>query len=176
MAGDVPTWITTVAVVLAAGQFLIDRKRRAAEEEREAKAQATRLVAWAVTDYDSKPRVYGVIASNTSGSTFHNVCVTTHMHGDVTAFPINLDIVPPGQLNWPPTGRSDWPLTPGEFFVRLNDPREQSTWQFSVSMASYAGHLRPYMKSANYRVIGIEFSDNLNQRWSTNEHAVVARA
>ncbi|WP_157127134.1 hypothetical protein [Cnuibacter physcomitrellae] len=39
--GDLPTWITTAAVAIAVLQFMADRRRRRAEEDRESKVQAT---------------------------------------------------------------------------------------------------------------------------------------
>lgn len=154
--GDIPTWITTAAVAVAAGQFFVDRKRRAAEENREAKAQATQLTAWAVTDADAKPRVYGVVVSNTSGSTFHDVVVEARMHDAKTMRPIELAILPPG-----------------DYFIEYNGKDAEYTWAFAVSSDSYNGWLRPYMKSRKYMVVGLTFADNLNQRWSTNEYAVL---
>jgi hypothetical protein len=156
--GDIPTWITTIAVAFAAGQFFVDRKRRAAEENREAKAQATQLTSWAVTDADGQPRVYGIVISNTSGSTFHDVVIDARMHDKPTPRPVELAILPPG-----------------DYFIRYNGTDEQYTWSFAVAVDSYNGWLRPYMKSPKYMVRGIAFSDNLNQRWTTNEHAVLSR-
>lgn len=155
--GDLPTWITTVAIGFAAGQFFIERKRRRAEEDREAKAQASQLTAWAVTDAESKPRVYGVIVANTSNSTFHDVCIAVTMHGESTR-PIDLGLLPPG-----------------DFFIEFNGPAAQYAWSFAVPTESYRGRLRPYMQSRQYRVDRVDFADNLNQRWSTNEHAVLTQ-
>jgi hypothetical protein len=156
--GDIPTWITTIAVALAVGQFFADRKRRAAEENREAKAQATGLTAWAVTDVDAQPRTYGVIVSNTSGSTFHDVAITARMHDLPSPRPIELAILPPG-----------------DYFVEYYGPDQKYVWEFAIAVDAYNGWLRPYMKSPKYRVNGISFADNLNQRWTTNEHAVLTR-
>lgn len=156
--GDLPTWITTLAIVLAARQFSLERSRRRAEEERESKAQATGLSAWAVTDVDCDPRIYGVVISNTSGSTFHDVRVRCRLHRSEPERPVELDVLPPG-----------------EYFVELNETGNRYTWAFAIEVSTYPGHLRPYMKSADYRVTSIEFSDNLTQRWSADEHAVLRR-
>ena len=65
--GDLPTWLTTLAIVVAASQFLLERGRRKEEQERNTREQARQLTVWTVTDPDSEARSYGVILSNTSG-------------------------------------------------------------------------------------------------------------
>ncbi|GAB3623807.1 hypothetical protein GCM10027418_18910 [Mariniluteicoccus endophyticus] len=154
--GDLPTWITTLAVVVAAGQFLTDRNRRQAERDREAKAQASRLTAWAVTDPDPEHRRYGVMLSNTSGSTFHDVEVRVRMHGAETERPLRLNILPPGS-----------------FCALLNPPGSPFVWDFADSPECHHGHLRPYMKSDKYQILAVCFTDNLGQRWATDHRAVL---
>lgn len=156
--GDLPTWITTLAVGVAVAHFLIDRKRRAAEEERESKAQATGLSAWTVTDVDAKPRrTYGVVIANTSASTFHDVRIHTRLHRREPA-PIRLDVLPPGT-----------------YFIQHNGESAEHVWEFAVHEKSYGGWLRPYMKSGDYRVTSIDFSDNLDQSWRADQNAVLTR-
>lgn len=151
--GDLPTWITTLAVAVAVGQFMIDRERRAREAEREVRAQATQLTSWTVTDAGSDPRAFGVVLSNTSGSTFHDVVVRVRIHAEEQPT-IKLLILPPGT-----------------YFVRLNRPGEKFPWVFAVERAEHPGHLRPYMRSEEYQVIALDFSDNLGQRWTTDHRA-----
>lgn len=155
--GDLPTWITTLAIAIAAAQFVFERRRRRAEENRESKAQASELIAWTVTDV-KPPRVYGVVVSNSSRSAFHDVTITLRLHGSETERPIQLDILPPGT-----------------YFVRHNGHGATHTWDFAVDASSYAGWLRPYMKSDKYRVTSIEFSDNLEQQWRASEHLVLTK-
>lgn len=155
--GDLPTWITTLAIAIAAAQFVVERRRRRAEENRESKAQASGLIAWTVTDVEP-PRVYGVVVANSSPSAFHDVTITVRLHGAETERPIQLDILPPGT-----------------YFVRHNGHGAQHTWDFAVAASSHSGWLRPYMKSDKYRVTSIEFSDNLEQQWRASEHLVLER-
>jgi hypothetical protein len=124
----------------------------------ETKAHATHLTAWAVTDREAEPRVYGVVVSNTSGSTFHDVSIEARMHKEQTGRPIEVAILPPGT-----------------YFVQHNRSPTKYTWSFAVDVAAYDGVLRPYMKSQDYLVTEVTFADNLNQRWSTNQHAVLVR-
>jgi hypothetical protein len=154
--GDLPTWITTLAIVLAAAQFLLDRKRRAAEEARESKAQATGLTAWTVSDIETRdPKVLGVVVSNSSGSTFHDVAITVKIDKATVARPISLKILPPGS-----------------YFVAFT-PKGKFVWDFPLPLEACAGVLQPYMNTDDYQIVSIDFADNLNQRWSTDARAVL---
>ena len=156
--GDVPTWITAGAVVLAALQYLSDRNKRQAEANREAKAQASQLGAWVVTDPSLSPRTCGVVISNTSSSTFHNVELDVKIFDAPTFAPLKLDLLPPGR-----------------FYVQYT-PSEKFPWKFATDCSEYDGELRPYMNSDGYLVQQIRFADNLNQKWSTDAHSVLQRA
>ena len=153
--GDVPTWITTIAVIIAAVQYFGERKRRAAEGQREARAQATHLTAWTVTDVAGS-RSYGVRVSNTSGSTFHDFRLDATIHGE-SPRSIELAIVPPG-----------------DYYVAYNGLDAEFTRDFAREVGEYGGWLRPYMKSDKYRVNRIQFTDNLGQQWTTDDRAVLA--
>lgn len=153
--GDVPTWITTLAVILAVVQYLGERKRRRAESEREARKQATNLTVWTVTVVGTDRR-YGVRISNTSGSTFHDVRVDAMIHGEVARRPIELLIVPPG-----------------DYFVPFNGNEHEYTWDFAREVAEEDCDLRPYMKSDKYRVDSVQFRDNVGQQWTTDDRAVL---
>ena len=156
--GDLPTWITTAAIVIAALQYFNDRKRRAAEESRESKAQATGLTAWTASDV-SKPELtqkpLGVVISNTSGSTFHDIEITVKFDNKQTARPIRLEIMPPGQ-----------------YFVAYT-PQKKFHWQFPRLVERHEGELQPYMNTSEYQIMSMSFADNLNQHWSTDARAVL---
>jgi len=153
-AGDLPTWITTVAIGLAAVQLLSEHRKRALEAVRDSKAQASELTAWTVSDPDAKPRIYGVMVSNSSRSMFHDVAIYAVMHEKSADRPICLTVLPPG-----------------EYFVAF--PGGDYTWAFPVPMKP--GTLRPYMNTPKYKVTGMTFKDNLNQSWATNEHALLTQ-
>ncbi|MCI0156008.1 hypothetical protein KNO15_04780 [Leifsonia shinshuensis] len=154
-AGDIPTWITTAAVGFAGAQLLVDRRRRAAEENREAKAQASKLSAWAVSDRNAVPLAFGVVVSNRSVSTFHNVSIVAKIHKKQIASEIHFEVLPPG-----------------EFFVELAN----GEWEFAVEANEHGRMLRPYTRTEGYRVLSIGFTDNLDQRWSADAHMVLRRA
>lgn len=155
--GDLPTWITTLAIVIAVLQFAMDRSRRKEEQERERREQARQLTTWVAT-YPKSPREYMIILSNTSGSTFHDVSVSAVIHGEKVA-PLNLNILPPG-----------------EFFVQY-DPENNYTWRFAQSVdACTFDELRPYMKSNKYRIISADFTDNADVRWHTDDRARLTEA
>lgn len=153
--GDIPTWITTIAVGFAGAQLLVDRRRRAAEQDREAKAQASKLSAWAASDRDATPLVFGVVVSNRSGSTFHEVSIAARIHQKDAAAPIRFAVLPPG-----------------EFFMELTRDGE---WEYAIEAAEHGRNLRPYTRTEGYRVLSIDFTDNLEQRWSADAHMVLRR-
>ncbi len=154
-AGDIPTWITTAAVGFAGAQLLVDRRRRAAEENREAKAQASKLSAWAVSDRNAEPLTFGVVVSNRSVSTFHNVSIVAKIHKKKVGGDIHFEVLPPG-----------------EFFVEFAN----GEWEFAVEASEHGRTLRPYTRTEGYRVLSIHFTDNLDQRWSADAHMVLRRA
>lgn len=157
--GDIPTWLTTLAVVIAAASYLSEHKRRKAEEDRESKAQATQLSAWTVTDVETDPRVYGVVIDNISGSTFHDIQIDVVIHDKATRVPIRLSTLPPGR-----------------YFVKYDADNAPYYWDFAIDAASYReGYLRPYTKTEKYKIEALYFSDNLNQRWVADSHAVLSR-
>ncbi|KJC64780.1 hypothetical protein [Agreia bicolorata] len=154
--GDLPTWITAGAVGIAALQFAADKRLRAIEEARESKAQATGLTAWTVSDIEThNPKVLGVVMSNSSGSTFHDVKITVKIDGTRVPWPISLKILPPGT-----------------YFV-AHTPKGKFIWDFPLPVEACAGVLQPYMNTDDYQIESIEFADNLNQRWSTDARAVL---
>lgn len=152
--GDVPTWITTLAVLLAVVQYLGERKRRRSESDREAREQATNLTVWTVTVMGTDRR-YGVRISNTSGSTFHDVRIHALIHGEARR-PIKLLIVPPG-----------------DHFVPFNGNDHDYTWDLARDVAEEDSDLRPYMQSDKYRVTSVQFRDNVGQQWATDDRAVL---
>lgn len=156
--GDLPTWVTTVAVLFAAVQYFGERARRREEAEREARAQATQFTVWAVSTPE-KPRRYGVRVLNTSGSTFHDVHIKATMHTKKARRPIDMTIVPPG-----------------DFFVDFAGNEEEYTWHFPRDVGEIAGTLRPYMKTDDYRVHEVRFRDNVGVEWSTDDRAVLTSA
>lgn len=153
--GDLPTWITTAAVVLAVAQFLADRRRRRAIEDRERKEQARQLTAWVVTDPREDARQYGVVLSNTSGSTFHDIACRITIHGETVDTDLSLLTLPPGT-----------------YFVAYA-PHSTYRWAFADLASDHDGSLRPYMKTAKYQIESITFSDNLENRWSIDNRAVL---
>lgn len=158
--GDLPTWLTTAAIGFAALSYVADRRRHRDEKEREAKAQARNLSAWAVTDVDAEPRVYGVILDNASGSTFHDVKVWATFHNKPARRQIELYTLPPGQ-----------------HFVQFNGNDARYTWAFPIPISTYVGSpLVPYTKTEGYQVDRVEFTDNLDQHWAADKHAVLRKA
>lgn len=149
-----------MAILFAAASFLLERCRRVAERDREEKSQATRLSAWVVTDANAKPRVYGVLVDNGSGSTFHEVEIVASLHKQIQQ-PIRLVTLPPGRLFVPLEGDG----AGGRF-----------SWGYATLVSEHQGALRPYTLSDGYVVESIEFSDNLTVRWRTDRHAVLKRA
>lgn len=157
--GDLPTWISTAAIGFAALTYFSERGKRAHERDLEEKSRATRLSAWVVTDAEAKPRESGVLIANDSGATFHSVEIVAMIHKQVQP-PIRLVTLPPGHL-----------------FVPMEHERGggRFAWRFGILPSEYQGVLRPYTVSDGYLVQSMEFSDNLSQRWRTDEHGVLRR-
>lgn len=123
--GDIPTWIACIAIVFAGFQFMIDRERRREELHRARREQARQLTSWTVSNPEQGQRAYGLVLSNTSGSTFHEVSVEATLHGSRTK-PLTLTILPPG-----------------EFFIQ-HAPNQRYEWEFAVAVADWrSGELRP---------------------------------
>jgi len=155
--GDVPTWITTLAIAFAGFQLLSERQRRLAEQDRASKAQARKISAWAASDRHAEPKAFGVVVSNRSDSTFHDVTVSALIYHKEQP-PIRFTVLPPG-----------------DYFVELLKEKGEEKWEYAVHVDEYGGHLRPYTGTAGYQVTEIIFTDNLNQRWSADHHMVLQR-
>ncbi|MGD8166689.1 hypothetical protein ACEXOS_005660 [Herbiconiux sp. P16] len=151
--GDLPAWITTITVIIAARQYIGERRKRRDEAEREARAQATRLAAWMVTD---APRngAWGVRVLNTSGSTFHDVEIEAQKFGAPIRDLIELRIVPPGDL-----------------FVKLKPDGE--SWEYPMNAEECVRPLRPLARAERWTVTRMRFSDDRNQVWTTDDCAVL---
>lgn len=68
--GDVPTWITTLAVGFGAAQLYQDRQATKERTERDARLQVRALTAWAGScrDDDQRGDEYGIVVRTTPGS------------------------------------------------------------------------------------------------------------
>lgn len=150
--GDLPTWVTAVAVIFTASQYLLDRRRHQAELFRESRVQASQLSAWPVSDRASKPLAYGVLISNSSGSTFHDVLLQVVLFGDTDLPEISLKVLPPG-----------------DYFVQYSKP----TWDFALSKEEYGGFLRPYTQTEKCYVQSMRFVDSHDQAWEVDRHMVL---
>ena len=159
--GDVPTWITTAAIGLAVLSVLLERKSNAAEEDRNAKSQATKLSTWVVSQPKSTPGILGVVISNSSESTFHDVEIHARFFGMNWDEPIILNVLPPGKYF--------------AQFRRRKVTGHRAGWAFPIEVTSEPMLFQPYMNTADYGVNGMRFTDNLDQTWLTNEHAVLSR-
>lgn len=155
--GDPLAWITTAAVLIAAGQYLGDRRKRRDESEREARSQATRLMAWAVTDAQKK--VWGIRILNDSGSTFHDVVIDARMLNLHPKLPITMRIVPPG-----------------DYLVQPKRWSPEIMWDFPGTTAECPVSLRPLASTEKFGVDRIRFSDNRGQTWITDDRATLRRA
>ena len=112
--------------------------------------------AWTVSDIETRdPKVLGVVVSNSSGSTFHDVVITVKIDGSRVPRPISLKILPPGT-----------------YFVAYA-PKAKFVWDFPLPIEACTGVLQPYMNTDGYQIESIDFADNLNQRWSTDARAVL---
>ncbi|MDP9904545.1 hypothetical protein [Arthrobacter bambusae] len=157
--GDLPTWITTAAIGIAALQYRSERRRRSAEEDRESKAQASRLCAWVAHDKTSEGGYgkRGIVIANTSGSTFHDVTIEAQIHKNKPVSVLNLVMLPPGH-----------------YYAEHQGDVAAYQWAFPDPIEPSGSQLRPYMKSSDYLVKRIDFRDALGQQWRTDERFVLS--
>ncbi|PPG31250.1 hypothetical protein C5B97_05805 [Pseudoclavibacter sp. RFBB5] len=156
--GDLPTWITTVAVGLAVWQFWHERQRRRAEVDLDRRAQPSRLTTWVVARIGDQPYPIsrGVVVNNHSGTSFNSVQISVKFDNQEMK-PINISVLPPGEFFVEFDANSKrW-----NFAERCEDAKADGTW------------LRPVMQTEKYTVESVEFSDNKAQRWRTNDRAIL---
>jgi hypothetical protein len=147
--GDVPTWITTLAVGFGAVQLYQDRQARRRETEADARRQAQQVAVWAGVyvpgaDGDEREKAYGVVLLNDSGLPVRRVEVEAMIHG-VARRTLDLRILPPG-----------------EFFVAWK-PNE--TWAFAVPVADYPHPIHPLTRTPKYLVTEMRLSDSAGRLW-----------
>lgn len=154
--GDIPTWITTLAVGFGAYQLFQDRQARQRQAEAEARAQASAISAWAGSFRapEGQSNEYGFVIANDSGLPLRDVQVDATLHGRT---PKAADIMV---------------LPAGHFFVELVANDE---WDFATSLAEYDRPVRPYTRTARYRVDAVRFTDALGCRWSLDEAGSLQR-
>lgn len=144
--GDLPTWVTTLAVLFAAAQLRQSRIASKKESEREARAQADGVWAWAGScrTEDGKASAYGVVITNSSPAPIRNVRVSLHLHGN--ALETELIRV----------------LPPGEYFVERNG----SNWGYPMTLEEFGATIRPYAQTERYMVHSTKFIDAVGTSWN----------
>ena len=157
--GDLPTWVTSATIVIAALHYRNERGRRRAEEERDSKSQASKLCAWVAFDKASEARYgkRGLVIANSSGSTFHDVAIDVQIHKNKPVTSLRLVVLPPGC-----------------YYAEHQGEGTDFAWAFPDPMDPADPRLRPYMKSPDYLVRNIEFHDALGQHWRTDERSVLS--
>lgn len=148
--GDIPTWITTLAVGFGAYQLFQDRQTRQRQAEAEARTQASAVSAWAGSFRapEGQSNDYGFVIANDSGLPLRDVEVDVTLHGDVYE---SVDIMV---------------LPAGSFFVELIG---KGDWDYATSLEEYDKPVRPYTRTARYRVNAVRFTDALGCRWALDE-------
>ncbi|MFD5601390.1 hypothetical protein ACFWHR_15200 [Leucobacter sp. NPDC058333] len=141
--GDLPTWITTLAVGFAAIQLRQSHRSQVKEDERLRRAQASGVWAWAGSFRGDENNEYGFVAVNSSPAPIRNVKVGLSLHGREIESEL-LQILPPG-----------------EYFVK----RDSDTWDYPLSLAEYGKPVRPYAQSPRYLVHWMEFEDAAGTAW-----------
>lgn len=170
--GDLPTWITALAVLFVFFQYRTDRARRQdkveirkREERREREDLTRRLTAWIATnprDGEAVAKQYFLVISHRSGSMFFDVHITTLVDRDSpTTDRVELNKLPPGQYVVE--------------YERSADGTRKWGWAKSLEELPDTA-LRPLMQSPNYRVTGMEFTDALGERWQVDDQGVLISA
>lgn len=157
--GDIPTWITSLTVIIGLLALLGEKRQRDQNRDRESKQQATGLSAWPVKAFiDGNEDTYGAIIENSSGSTFHDVEIAVTLLDRETRLPIKLVTLPPGR-----------------YFLEHN-PSQGFVWEFARETVEFENaNFRPITKTRKSAVTSLTFSDNLGQRWHADHHAVLTK-
>lgn len=154
--GDIPTWITTLAVGFGAYQLFQDRQARQRQAEAEARTQASAVSAWAGSFRAPQAQLndYGFVITNDSGLPFRDVEVDVTIHGRAYEG-VQIMILPAGN-----------------YFVELINNGE---WDYATSLEEYSKPVRPYTRTARYRVDAVRFTDALGCRWALDEAGGLTR-
>lgn len=169
--GDLPTWITAIAVVFAFVQYRTDRDRRRdeldlkkREERREQEDLTRRLTAWMATNprdgaQGEGRKQYVLVISNQSGSMFFDVRISAIVHrGSSAAEDLHLHKLPPG-----------------DYAVEYGRQADGSTgWGWARSLEELGDQpLRPLMQSPHYRVTAMRFTDSPGETWEVDDHGML---
>lgn len=136
----------------------LDQERRADEVDKDAKRQASQIVAWVVVvnpEKEDARTAYGVLLQNNSGAIVHDVSVQVKLFGEQVQRPATTFVLPPGQF----------------FIERITGPNAKYDWGFVKSVDELAGSVvRPYVNTDKHRVLGLTYGDSLRQRWSQDQY------
>jgi len=154
--GDVPTWITTLAVGFGAVQLFQDRQGRKRQAELDARTQAGAVSAWAgsLRATPSQAQEYGLVIANDSGLPIRDVSVDATLHGKPQT---KVDIVV---------------LPAGRYFVTLE---KDAKWDYPAVLEEFDRYVRPYTRTERYRVDEITFTDTFGSRWSIDARGRLQR-
>lgn len=162
--GDLPTWITTIAVGFAAVQLRNDSKSRAKQAAQEAqqaeferREQARRIWAWAGSYRapEGEENDYGIVVENASRVPFRDVEIVARYHGKKQR-PTKVSL-----------------LLPGQHFIGLNG---DGSWDFAMTMDEYGLPVRPYTRTDKYGILEIRMTDAAGNRWRVAENGAIADA
>lgn len=155
--GDVPTWITTIAVGFGAVQLYQDRQSRQRQAELEARSQAGAVSAWAgsLRATSNQAQEYGFVIANDSGLPIRDVSVEATLHGST---PAKVDIVV---------------LPAGRYFVKHLG---ENKWDYPAVLEEFDRYVRPYTRTGRYRVNGVTFTDSSGTNWSIDAQGALSRA
>ncbi|WP_295818086.1 hypothetical protein [uncultured Microbacterium sp.] len=111
-----------------------------------------------MADNNDSGSIFGVVVANTSASALLDVRIQTRLKNAPQVAPIWLRILPPGT-----------------HLVRRANPGSMCAWEFARELLPTDKPFQPIVNSIEYRVIEIAFIDNRNQRWTTDERAILTR-
>lgn len=166
--GDLPTWLTTLAIIFAGIQLWHERKDRQAraareqhEREMEIREQAATVAAWPSkvpsADVGTKGKFcFGVLLLNQSGLPIRNMRVVATLFGNDSLPPLTITILPPGA-----------------FFVGFD---RAEGWDFARSSDDFETFPIPLTgaREENYKVDEISFRDVNQRRWQINRDGLLA--
>lgn len=145
--------VAAISAVIAIGQW---KDQRADNDLR----IASGLTAWWATNHQRTGQLWGVVVSNTSNLTFYDVKIQSSGNFNKRAEPIHLNAVPPGY-----------------FFVEGLSESDQYNWRFAKEIKDF--HNSKYeaiLNSQKHEILGMTFSDYLNNKWEWSPENGIKRA
>lgn len=166
----VTDWITALTAILALGAAVwaghsayqvnrLERERDREAEWRRRTEQAAGINAWCAKERRAgdEPSAVGLTVANASSAPVYDVAVWSTKF-DTRLKPLTMTVLPPGT-----------------YFAA--ETHEAYQWKYPEQCGIAQGPVvAPITKRADWRVVGLEFTDSAGARWRRDHHGVLTAA